>query len=136
MQEGQDLKCSLEVYTSKVEPKLKEIDIFLKCNDIHSIEETAKVLDLTEDEVSSLTKYLGIKKINNKNFMLLMQYGSSLICNLLKKELECGSPYFYTAWQISYIYSLDYIKVKDAFDFLSLDKVTSRQIKAILAQIT
>lgn len=136
MQDKEDYKCSLKIYREKLEPKLKEIDIFLKSNDTYSVEETAKILELNEEEVLKLKENLNIKKINTKNFIELMKNGNSFICKLLKKELECGSPLLYTPENIAYIYNLEYTEVKKAFEFLSLEKVNSNQIQLILAQIT
>lgn len=136
MQNDDDYKFSLKLYREKLEPKIKELDIFLKSKDTYSVKETAKILELEEKEVLSLKENLGIKEITTKNFIELMKNGSSFICKILKKELDCGSPLLYTPENIAYIYNLEYNEVKNAFEFLSLEKVTSNQISLILAQIT
>lgn len=135
MEVDKNCRCNLKVYNEKIVPKLQDIDIFLKENDTYSVENTSKILDLKKSEVLDLMKNLNIEEIDKKNFMSLMINGNSFICGLFRRELKCGSPVFYTVKDIAYIYNLEYIEVKNAFDFLSLDRVTSKQISLVLAQI-
>lgn len=122
-------------YNYEIVPKIKEIDVLLKTNDIISIEDTSKILNISQNEIIDILIKLNTKEINSKNFLSIMVKGSSFICKILKREIECGSPYFYTPKDISYIYELDYLKVKRAFDFLEIDRISTFEIPAILIQI-
>ncbi len=125
----------LDIYNKKIIPKIKEIDLFLKTNKVLDIEKTANILEISSDELLKILKTLNIKTIDENNFLKIMINGSSFICKLLRREIECGSPYFYTPKDLSYIYQLDYDKVFDAFNFLELKTITTSQIPSILIQI-
>lgn len=128
-------KTTLDIYNEKIMPKIKEIDLFLKTTDEISKEKTANILDISLSELDEILKKLNISTISVDNFLHIMINGSSFICKILKREIECGSPYFYTPKDLSYIYNLDYQKVLDAYNFLELKTITTNQIPAILVQI-
>lgn len=131
-QEKQEIS---EIYFNKIMPKIKEIDIVLKEKKVISFKDTAKLLDIEETELLQIMKRINIKKIEPHNFLNLMLNGSSFICQILKREIECGSPYFYSPEEIAYIYNLDKSKVLKAFEFLDMEFVTTNQIPTILIQI-
>ncbi len=134
--EKQNLKEDIaSTYFNKISPKIKEIDITLKENKIISIKKTANLLDLKEDEILKIMKTLKISKINKKNFIQIMLNADSFICEIFRRELECGSPNFYSPKDISYIYNIDEYKVFKAFEFLELEFITTNQIPTILIQI-
>lgn len=135
METDKNLDRPLNYYNFFIRPKLNKIDIFLKMSNSYEVKDTAKVLEISNDELKLILKTLNIKKITRTNFLSIMELGSSDICCLMKRELDCGSPTFYTAKQISYIYNLNLKDVKNAFKFLSLKVITSSQIPLILAQI-
>lgn len=122
-------------YFNKIMPKIKEIDISLKEKRIISFKETINLLDLKEQELLKIIKELNITKINKKNFIKIMLKGESFICQIFKRELECGSPSLYSPKDISYIYNLEEYKVFKAFEFLELEFITTNQIPTILIQI-
>lgn len=124
-----------DIYFNKISPKIKEIDIILKERKTISFEKTLDLLDLKENELKSIMQKLKINKIKPKNFIQIMLNGDSFICKIFKRELECGSPSFYSPKDISYIYNLDESKVFKAFEFLELKFVTTSQIPTILIQI-
>ena len=64
-----------------------------------------------------------------------MLSGKSYICNILKKEFKKSPKKKYTAEDISYIYNIDYNKIKNAFNFLNIKTIPSDSIKAIFIQI-
>ncbi len=130
-----NIEKPIDLYNNKIVPKIKEIDIFLKTNENMPIKDVAKVLEISEDEIKSTLLKLNEKNLNNKNFINIMLNGSSFICKILKREIECGSPYFYNAKELSYIYELDYEKVLTAYKFLNLKSITASQIPIILVQI-
>nr|WP_317358559.1 hypothetical protein [uncultured Tyzzerella sp.] len=128
-------KRPIDTYNNIIIPKLKEIDIFLKTNDNMCLEEVCEILEINKDELEKILSKINIKEINNKNFISIMLNGTSFICKMLKREIECGSPHFYNAKDLSYIYDLDYEKVLMAYKFLDIEKITSKQIPVILVQM-
>ncbi|WP_317368522.1 hypothetical protein [uncultured Tyzzerella sp.] len=128
-------KKPIDVYNNIIVPKIKEIDIFLKTSENMSYEEVAYILEISKDELKDILFKVNQNEINRRNFINIMLNGTSFICKMIKREIECGSPYFYNAKDLSYIYDLDYEKVLGAYKFLNLDRITEKQIPAILMQI-
>ncbi|MDE6357647.1 MAG: hypothetical protein K2L15_03550 [Eubacteriales bacterium] len=124
-----------DIYFNEIMPKIKEIDTILKERKTILFEDAAKLLEIEETELLEIMRKINIKKIKPENFLLVMLNGSSFICQILKREIECGSPYFYSPKEISYIYNLDEKKVLNAFEFLDMEFVTTNQIPTILIQI-
>lgn len=126
---------AIDIYNNQIVPKIKEMDIFLKTEENIPFEQVCNILNITKTQLENILKNINENHVNNKNFMYIILNGDSFICNVIKREIQCGSPYLYTPKQIAYIYDLDYQKVKEAYDFLNLDKITSKEIPAILIQI-
>ena len=130
-----NIEKPIDLYNNKIVPKIKEIDIFLRTSENMPIKDVAKMLEISEDEIKSVLLKLNQKNLTNQNFINIMLNGSSFICKILKREIECGSPYFYNPKDLSYIYGLDYEKVLTAYKFLNLKAITSSQIPIILVQL-
>ena len=128
-------KKPIDIYNNIIVPKIKELDIFLKTNENMCLNDVSNILEISEKEIKDILIKINQKEINNANFLAIMLNGTSFICKVLKREMECGSPYFYDAKDLSYIYELDYERVLNAYRFLNLDKITVKQIPAILVQI-
>ena len=125
-----------EKYKKNIEPKLRAIDIFLKENDYPlPASETAKILDLSNDEVFSLVGNENIGKIDKHSFLTVMRKGSSSICGLFRRELDCGSPKLYKADSVAYIYELDKKQVEKAFSELYITEVTGEGLAAVFLKI-
>ncbi len=125
----------IDIYNNIITPKLKELDIFLKTNENMSLNQVSEILEISKEELENILVKINQKEINQKNFLSIMLNGTSLICKILKREIECGAPYFYNAKDLSYIYDLDYEKVLSAYNFLNMDKITAKQIPIVLVQI-
>ncbi len=130
-----NIEKPIDLYNNKIVPKIKEIDIFLKTSENMPIKDVAKMLEISEDEIKSVLLKLNEKNLTSQNFINIMLNGSSFICKILKREIECGSPYFYNPKDLSYIYGLDYEKVLTAYKFLNLKTITASQIPIILVQL-
>ena len=130
-----DSKRPIDIYYDIIVPKIREIDIFLKTSENMNFKEVCSILEISENELKSILLKINQKEIDSSNFFSVMLNGTSFICKMLKREIECGSPYFYDASDLSYIYNLDYEKVLIAYNFLNLDRVTEKQIPAVLMQI-
>jgi hypothetical protein len=126
-----------EFYTSAIKPKLIEIDLLLRSAEENvSVTETADALSVSLDEVKSIMKQKNIPEIDVPNFMTIMESGSSTICKLYKREIECGSPFTYTREHISYIYDLDLATVNSACDRLGIKEATAFTLPALFSQIS
>lgn len=130
-----DNKRPIDIYNNIIVPKIREIDIFLKTSENMNFKEVCSILEISENELKSILLKINQKEIDSSNFFSVMLNGTSFICKMLKREIECGSPYFYDASDLSYIYNLDYEKVLIAYNFLNLDRITEKQIPAVLMQI-
>ncbi len=129
-------KNFLETYEFNIAPKLKEIDVFLKSVDlpIH-ISKIANILYITEEEIKNIMRQERIDEINPITFFIIMKNGSSNICRLFKRELECGTPYIYTPKDISYIYDIRIEKVEKACKVLGIHDITPRTLPLIFSKI-
>ena len=126
----------LESYVSDISPTLKEIDILIKsCDNSLSILETCDVLSISEYEVRDIMRTKNIEYIDKNTFFTIMQNGSSEICKLYNREILCGSPYFYTQENVSYIYDIDFNLVQSAFKKLNIKEATSFTLPQIFANI-
>ena len=125
-----------EEYQLHIGPAIAEIDIFLKTTSYPlDAKRVADVLDLDEEEVSSIMAATSQDEIDKSAFFHIMASGSSRICRLYAKEVEIGSPPTYTASQLSYIYNLDLEDVKNACKKLQIKEATAFTMPLIFANI-
>ena len=126
-----------EYYIQNISPKLEQIDVLIKERVPYISQKTAAtLLNLTRKEICEIMYYENITQITSSNFLSVMLKGNSYLCNILRKELELNSPTNYTPNDLSYIYDIDYAKIKSAFHFLNINKISSANLKAIFVQIT
>lgn len=128
----------LHTYIAKITPKLQEIDLYIKMSDeceALNPSHVANLLELTEDEVADIIRVKKISQISTSNFFDIMAMGSSFICGLYRREVECGSPHIYTRSDIAYIYDIDIDQLNATCDALNIHEVTAYSIPDLLAQI-
>ena len=126
----------LHTYIAKIAPKLQEIDLYIKSSDdILNPVHVAKLLELSEDEIAEISRRKNISQISRRNFFDIMVMGSSFICGLYRREIECGSPYIYTRNDIAYIYQIDIEQINSICDALGIREVTAYTLPELLAQI-
>jgi len=126
----------LHTYLEKIVPKLQEIDIYIKSAEGYlDPKHVADVLELSETEVWEIARVNNIKRIGKRDFFKIMEAGSSFICGLYRRELECGSPLTYTRKNIAYIYQIDIDRLNSVCDSLGISEVTSYTLPHLLAQI-
>lgn len=130
-----DKQKPIDIYNNEIAPKIKKIDNFLKTKKDVCIKDACEMLNIGKIELENILKKLDCDSINSKTILPIMLQGSSFICDIMRKEIERGSPYFYTPDDLSYIYGINCEKIKKAYKFLNLQMVTSNQIPAILIQI-
>ncbi len=124
----------LDFYKSEITPKIENLDLLLKQGDI-SEQQASLALDVSCEEIKSALRANNLSTIKADTILPLLMSLDSFICRLLKREIECGSPRFYSPAAVSYIYNIDKNVVKNAFDFLELKWVYESQLPAIFAQI-
>ena len=126
----------LHTYISKITPRLQEIDLFIKSSgDVLNPVRVAHILELSENEVAEIARKKNILRISRQNFFEIMAMGSSFICGLYRREIECGSPYIYTRADIAYIYQIDIDQINSTCDALGIHEVTAYTLPDLLAQI-
>jgi len=136
MENGLSTYTFWEEYQRHIRPMLAEIDIYVKTAEYPlDIEHVAYVLDLDENEVRTIMTTAGRHEIDKRTFFIIMSSGSSRICRLYAKEVEIGSPPTYTASQLSYIYNLDLVDVKNACKKLQIKEATAFTMPLIFANI-
>ena len=129
-------KSFFDEYEEKILPVIKELDLLLKAGEFPiSVSEASKALNISNDEVFSVLGKLKKEKITKETFFCLMRAGSSDICRLLARELECGSPNIYKPCEIAYIYGLDKQTVEEAFEKLFLSEAAGTHLPAIFTKI-
>ena len=125
----------LDEYRDCIRPRIREIDTFLRLRDEFCVACVAQILSVCEEEVVQIMEILGLEKIDRQNFMSIMQRGSSRICQLYARELNVKSPPTYTSEDIAYIYNLDLQAVKDAYQILKINEVTSFTMPLVFGKI-
>ena len=136
MNNFQSERSFLDEYRENIIPRLQAIDVLLKSNDYPlSVSQTSKTLEISNDEVFSIMGQLNFSSIDERGFLMIMRNGSSRICNLFKRELDCGSPVFYKPEQIAYIYGLDETQVFDICCGLNISEVNADLLMEIFSKI-
>ena len=125
----------LEEFRMSIEPRIADIDVFLRAGDDFAIACVARLLSLCEDEVRDIMCHAGLSKIDRQAFLKIMQLGSSRICQLYAREVALASPPTYTSDDIAYIYNLDIEQVKHAFQKLKIGEVTALTMPLVFANI-
>ena len=126
----------LDFYNKHIYSNLCEIDILIKSKGPIYIEDVSNLLNLEEGEVNKIMAMEKIDTFNRENFFKIMALGSSYICKLYSREINCGSPFTYTPSQIAYIYELDLSAVLDVCFKLNIQEVTSLTLPSIFENIS
>ena len=125
----------LDYYEAKIKPCLKNIDVLMKIKNTFSVKEIAKALFIHEEEVKEIILAHNIKKLNRQGFFQIMLKGTSAVCIMFKRELECSSPSAYTMDDIAYIYNISPCDVYVACQKLGLERITAKAVHRVLAQV-
>ena len=130
------LMSCLELYERDITPKLKAIDLLLKCSEGEiSEKDTAEILQIPAEDVQEIKEKLNIQAIDKKNFAEIMAHGTSPICQLLRRELNRSSPYIYSVEDLSYIYGIKPEIITTVCDVLDISQITTVAITKIFANI-
>ncbi len=130
------MKTYLEQYQKQIEPQLHAIDLFIKTNNPpYALKESAKILGLSEHEVQKIMKEENISYICRHSFFIIMNKGSSPVCQIFARELKCGTPHVYSVENISYIYDLNILDVMDAAKKMGVTTFTTPMTKNLFQLI-
>lgn len=120
------MKTYLDHYQETIEPQLKKIDLFIKTQETpYPLDKVAELLQISKNELETIMSEEQITSICNLNFFIVMKKGSSAVCQMFARELNCGTPHLYTIENISYIYNLEISKVVDASQKMGIKFFTS-----------
>lgn len=127
----------LEWYYVEIRSALKDIDIYMreKEGDAVPLNKASELLRIGMCEIKALLNDLDARVITKKTFFEIMRRGSSDVCGLYAREVECGSPFVYTPEQVSYIYGADKEDVSYAFGKLHIKIATEYTLPIILGLI-
>ena len=129
-------KTLLDEYNFNISPKLKEIDIYLKSEkEPFNIEKTAKLLNISKEELIKIMDIYDIENINLSNFFIIMKNGSSYICRLISRKINCPNYEKYSPEIISYIYNIELEKVYTACQKINCYIFNEKTIKNIFSEI-
>ncbi|MBC7959700.1 MAG: hypothetical protein H7X94_07525 [Vallitaleaceae bacterium] len=127
----------LEYYNENYASKIQAIDLFLKADHENgfTLESISTLLNITMEEIETLMKTFQIQQIDAVSFFVLLQNGSSSICKLFSRELHRKMPYFYSFYDISYIYQIPYEHVVEGAKSADLNHITSQNIHLLFENI-
>lgn len=129
------LKTFMDEYREKIEPHIKEIDIFIKSHsNPFSKKKSAELLNISLNELEQIMKTENIKTINRHNFFKIMKKGSSPICRLFARQLQRGFGN-YTPEDISYIYDIDITTVLEASKKMGISQFDEMLLKTLFEMI-
>ena len=124
-------------YEAEIAPRLRRIDTMLRHSNSFTPAEIARAIGISPDEAFTIIGDCVITaRLNRDGFFSLLRRGSSKLCRMLNRELECGSPTDYDPRQIAYIYELDASEVERAFGKMSADVIPSRCLPALFRHIS
>ena len=127
----------LDYYNHVILPKLAEIDIAMKAgDDLSDVKKTAKLLDISEQELLGLMKKRNITHITKGNFFQIMTLCDSPVCLCFKRMLERGIPDTYSPFDISYIYDIDIDEVLTQCGKIGISQFTSDNLTILFSQIS
>jgi hypothetical protein len=125
----------LEAYSRYIAPRLRAIDLLLKSRARKiSLGRAAALLDLPEGEVRAFMAREHLRRLDGGALLRLMGAGSSALCGLYRREVECASPYVYSRDQVAYIYGLKPALVHSICDALRIKEVTAFTLPEILGR--
>lgn len=126
----------LQKYSLTIAPKLKEIDLYIKCQSPPlSIKKISELLSISEAEINQIIKNENIRFLDSKAFFKIMSRGTSELCRLFTRELKCGIPEKYAPQDISYIYNIDIDTVLSACSILGVTEFKSKDLELLFSKI-
>lgn len=109
------MQTFLNYYRQRIQPQVAAIDLFLKTEDApYAPEVVAALLQLSPEEGAAWMAAKKLSLITKGVFFRLLREGSSPLCGMFRRVLDCGLPQQYTPAQIAYIFALPLADVERA----------------------
>ncbi|OOB79062.1 MAG: hypothetical protein ATN34_01665 [Epulopiscium sp. Nele67-Bin002] len=125
-----------EVYYTYIQPKIRELDIFLKTSEApYDTKEVAAILEDSEKNILHIMDKLGLTEINKVTFFKLITEVQSYIATLLTRQFSVTNSSVYTPQNIAYIYNLEKTLVEDAFYALGEEVISSGDLNLLFSNI-
>lgn len=125
------MKTFLDYYQQRIQPQIAEIDIFLRTEEEpYDGEAARRLLELPQAEWERLTA--GVAYLTRGVFLESMRQGTSPLCGMFRRAVECGLPEIYTPEEVAYIFALPTASVRRAAEGL----LTDEALPQIFAQIS
>ncbi len=125
-----------EVYYTYIQPKIRELDIFLKTEEApYNIKSVADVLEDTEENILHIMRHLGLTEVNKVSFFKIITEVQTYIATLLTRQFSVTNSSVYTPKNISYIYNLEQTLVEDAFYTLGEEVISSTDLNLLFSHI-
>lgn len=125
------MKTFLDYYQQKIQPQIAEIDIFLRAEEMpYDSEAARRLLQLPKAEWERLTA--GVAYLTKGIFLEIMQQGTSPLCGMFRRAVECNLPKAYTPEEVAYIFALPTESVRQAAGGI----LTDDALPQIFAQIS
>ncbi|OON97270.1 MAG: hypothetical protein ATN36_00530 [Epulopiscium sp. Nele67-Bin005] len=125
-----------QVYTDYIKPQIEEIDILLKSShSSYTITEVARVLNISKEEILHIMQENNIVEINKIYFFHILMEAKSYVGQLIKRQWRVPNTNDYTAFNIAYIYNLDYKLVETAFSKLQMTTVSDEDLSILFSHI-
>lgn len=130
------MQTFLEYYKQKIQPQIAAIDIFLKSEeppyDRYAVGELLEIAPLEWERTLRQEEIIVITK---RNFLSLMQRGSSPLCGMFRRAVELSLPEEYTVASISYIFDLNVESVEKAAEKLGQFSFREEELSRLFAEI-
>ncbi len=129
--------CNFDmIYAQNIRPKIKNLDIFLKCKrSPYDINEVAELLDMKCSDIKSILNLKEINVINTIDFFNVITHSSSYICRLIQRQWKYISYDSYTPEMVANIYELNIDKVQAAFELLGITSANDYQLSDVFKNI-
>lgn len=125
-----------DLYQEIYYDKITAIDLAIKEGlEELQVDEIAKLLYISELEVKEIIQKCQIDKINLFTFFQILLQGSSEICSMLKKELQCGSPLEYCLEDIAFIYDISLETLREAAEKYGKYLIPSSELQGFFKHV-
>lgn len=130
------MQTFLDYYRQKIQPQIAAIDLFLKTETPpYPKEGTAAVLGLSMGELERLLAQERVTLITKGVFFRLMQRGTSPLCGMLQRAIDCRLPESCTPEEVAYIFDLPLPAVQKAAEELGETSYSERMLPLLFRRI-
>ncbi len=125
-----------EVYYTYIQPKIRELDIFLKTSEApYDITEVADILEDSQENILHIMDKLGLTEVNKVTFFKIITEVQTYIATLLTRQFSITNTSVYTPKNIAFIYNLEQTLVEDAFYTLGEEVISSTDLNLLFTHI-